>query len=536
MTNSRSKDFGRFFLGKCFGRLDFLHCFGACCLSLLFLVQPACSEVAPNTLPTGYNAPSGNVSFNQLGNTLNVNSSSNKSIVNYQSFSVGSQSSVNFNLPNASSVILNRVTGGLTSEIYGNINSNGHVFLVNPNGILFGSGSQVNVGSLTASTLNIQDDDFLKGNYSFSRTNSTSIINQGNINASTSVNLFASAILNEGNIKVNDVNLAVGEKIQLNIDNNISSEVVVTEALKEKVTEINDAIKNTGNISGNHIKLESQLTNTFYESLVNNEGIIQANLLVSHNGEIELLGYSNDKKGVVVNSGKIEGENIKVIGDKTGLMSGSEIDGNQILIGGDYQGNNPEIINSQVAYVDKDAKITANGDEKKVIVWADDTTRFYGEIKANEGFVKVSGKNYLDFGGKVIAENLLLDPTNLEIVAGTTGVNVTAVSPFQPVAAGTTSQIGVNNITTALNSANVTISTIGSPDTAGHNGDISLIAPLTFTGGTARTLTLNAAGDININNLITSSVVLRGKANFFKFDKFSLNKFIKSISFNGYNV
>ena len=68
------------------------------------------------------------------------------------SFNVGQNATVNFNLPSSQSAILNRVTGGIGSEIFGSINSNGKVFLVNPSGILFGSTAQVNVGSLITST------------------------------------------------------------------------------------------------------------------------------------------------------------------------------------------------------------------------------------------------------------------------------------------------------------------------------------------------------------------------------------------------
>jgi large exoprotein involved in heme utilization and adhesion len=76
-------------------------------------------------LPTGYQSVSGNIQFNQSGNTLDVTTAANQSIANYNTFNVGSNATVNFNLPDSNSVILNHVTGGSASEIMGRINSNG---------------------------------------------------------------------------------------------------------------------------------------------------------------------------------------------------------------------------------------------------------------------------------------------------------------------------------------------------------------------------------------------------------------------------
>lgn len=129
-------------------------------LSLLPFTQQAFAQAPVNTLPSGYQVVSGSVNFQKQPNTLNVTSLSNKAIVNYDSFSVGRNEVVNFHLPNSASAILNRVTGSQASEIYGHINSNGKVFLINPNGILFGPSAQVNVSSLIASTLSMSDQDF----------------------------------------------------------------------------------------------------------------------------------------------------------------------------------------------------------------------------------------------------------------------------------------------------------------------------------------------------------------------------------------
>ena len=506
---------GSFCIGKFNGKLDFLHSLGIIGLSFIFLSvsNSVSSEPTFNALPNGIHDTVGISSVNVTGSTMNVNADASRSIANWQTFNVGSNATVNFNLPDSSSAILNRVTGGSVSEIFGRINSNGHVFITNPSGILFGSSSQVNVGSLTASTLNINDQDFLNSKYIFNLGNTpSSVINLGNINASNSISLLGSAVHNQGNFSAPNINLAVGEKVTLNIADGITSQVQIDEALKQKVDGVNDAIKSTGNIQGDNIHLQVQLETAFYDTLVNNEGSIQAGSLVINNGCIELIGHTNNKQGIVLNSGKLEADNVIVVGDKTGLMAGSDIAGNKILIGGDYQGTLSDsaltlgeglgvrAFNSQITYVDKDAVINTIGDNSKVIVWADDTTRFYGSILSSSlqgggggnSFVEVSGKNYLDFRGNVKADTLLLDPTDLYIVADANfpvGSNE-IVSPFTPV--GDVSYIKASVLQSAFNNAKVNISTNSS---GSGNGDISFESGLTFNNVRG---TFRADRDINL--------------------------------------
>ena len=122
------------------------------------------SHVGAN--PTGPQVVNGQASFATQAGTLTVTNSPN-AIVNWQSFSIGSSETTRFVQQSAASAVLNRVVGVDPSRILGTLQSNGKVFLVNTNGILFGQGARIDVAGLVASTLNLNDADFLAGRLNF---------------------------------------------------------------------------------------------------------------------------------------------------------------------------------------------------------------------------------------------------------------------------------------------------------------------------------------------------------------------------------
>jgi filamentous hemagglutinin family protein len=446
---------GRFNLKDCFGKLEFVSSLGALYFSFISGISLN-AEPLPNTLPTGASVINGNVNLIQNGNTLNVNAGSLKSIVNYQSFSVGRDAVVNFNLPNANAAILNRVVGGNVSEIFGQINSNGKVFLTNPSGVIFGNTSQVNVGSMFVSTLGISDEDFLAGNYRFEGNSSAGkISNFGVIKSAEGgeVVFLASAIENAGNIssEKGSILFGVGKSIELDLDGGLHASIKIDEGVSNRLEGTLEAIKNEGLLSarGGYVKLQAYLSDSVYDVLINNSGTVESVGLVNSNGSIELVANSSDARGLLVNSGTVnvsseygEGGNIKILGDRLALLNGSEIDasgltgGGEILIGGDYLGSNPAIQNAKALFVQSGANISSDaklfGDGGKIILWSDEFTSFHGNISAqgglnggDGGFVEVSSKNDLIAIGQVelSAANgktgtLLYDPYEIEIRGG----------------------------------------------------------------------------------------------------------------------
>ncbi|MCM8831196.1 MAG: filamentous hemagglutinin N-terminal domain-containing protein, partial [Candidatus Omnitrophica bacterium] len=266
-------------------------------------------------LPEGEEVISGQANFERLDSTLNIYTPSEKLIVNYESFSIAQSEVVNFHQPSSSSIALNRVVGVLPSEIFGKLAANGRIFIVNPNGVLFGPNSSVDVPALVVSTLDISNEDFLNGNYKFFKSEKSSyVVNQGNIIIRNGgyVCLLSQAIENSGKIEAEfgTVVLASGEKMTLSLDDLNEISVVIDEPVKEKVLGFDSAIKNSGLISANGGKviLNAKLLNNVFDYAINNFGIIEAKSLVNNNGVVELVA-----EGAPINNiGKIEAEEVKV--------------------------------------------------------------------------------------------------------------------------------------------------------------------------------------------------------------------------------
>jgi filamentous hemagglutinin family protein len=427
-------------------------------LSLLAYLSSMGSAYA---LPEGGQSVAGNVQFsNPNATTLNVTTNANRSIANYRAFSIGHGETVNFYLPGSDSAILNRVVGRSASEIFGNINSNGQVYLVNPNGIIFGSSAQVNVGSLFASTLGISDQDFLAGRMVFTQDPTyapASVVNQGIINIQQGGHaVFAgSAVANSGTINApqGQVHLVVGDQVSMLMGDGIVADVKVDRALQAKVEGLQDAISNSGNIKadGGIVKLQAELQNNIYDRLVNNSGRIEAFSVEDHDGVVSFVGHSQDGMGLVQNNGTVDvsGSVANVHGGKI-LIDADNIENNGALIadagdGGtaghiELDANNETFLNDGSLI---SAKAGANGNGGYVRIWSDKNTYFNpgasilangGSESGDGGFVEVSAKDNIDFRGLVdIGANngnsgtLLIDPTDFTINAGNVGA-LTAVN------------------------------------------------------------------------------------------------------------
>lgn len=242
-----------------------------------------------SALPQGGEVTAGSASVTATPGKLTIVQGSPSAVLNWQSFSIGAGEAVQFVQPGASSVALNRVVGTDPSTILGSLSSNGKVFLVNPNGILFGRGASVNVGGLVASTLNITDSDFMAGRYKFSGSSTQAVSNQGTLNApGGSVALLGAHVSNEGVIaaRMGSVSLVGGQAIALDVAGDGLLNITIDQGA------VNALVSNGGLIQadGGQVLMTAQAAGHLLKTVVNNTGVIQAQTLVNHNGSIKLLG------------------------------------------------------------------------------------------------------------------------------------------------------------------------------------------------------------------------------------------------------
>ena len=192
--------------------------------------------VTATQLPTGGQVNAGQASISQSGNTLNVNQTSQRAVVDWSTFNVGKDATVNFQQPNAQSSTLNRVADTQPSQIFGRITAPGAVVLVNPQGVYFGKSSSVDVGGLVATTHNTANQDFMDGKLKLTRNGATGKVeNDGELRAALGgyIALLAPEVRNNGVIVANlgTVALAAGETFELNFDGGGAlSRVIVTAA------------------------------------------------------------------------------------------------------------------------------------------------------------------------------------------------------------------------------------------------------------------------------------------------------------------
>jgi large exoprotein involved in heme utilization and adhesion len=348
------------------------------------------------------------------------------------------------------------VIGNEQSIINGAINANGQVFIVNSAGVLFGKGSQVNVGGIVASTLDISNSDFMAGNYKFSGTSNASVVNQGRIRAHGGgegggyVALLGKTVSNEGMIaaRLGTVAMAAGEKITLNFGGDSLVDVTIDKGTLNALVQSKRAII----ANGGQVIMTARAADQVLSAQVNNSGVIQARTMAA------LKGGSNG--GGTVRIGKI--------------------------------------------------KLLAHGG----------TTNVSGKLDAsapkggNGGFIETSGDHVKVADGAVVTTlapsgstgTWLIDPTDFNIVAGnaaqtTSGIgsgtlaSILASTNFAVMTVAGGTENGDINVNAAVSwSANTTLTL-----TAANN--ININQAITATGASAG-LALNAGRNINVNNAV----------------------------------
>jgi len=243
--------------------------------------------------PTGGQVSAGSCSIAQAGlNTTITQTSQNLAII-WQGFNIAANESVRFNQPNTSSIVLNRVIGQDPSQILGSLSANGQVFVINPNGVLFGANAQVNVGGLVATTLNLSDADLLAGRYVFdssSRSVDGAVVNKGSLTAAQGgyIALLAPEVRNEGVISatLGTALLAAGNKVTLNLNSGSLLGYSIDQGAINALADNKQLIQ----ADGGQVFMSAKAADALSTAVVNNTGILQARTVQNVAGVIKLVG------------------------------------------------------------------------------------------------------------------------------------------------------------------------------------------------------------------------------------------------------
>ena len=258
--------------------------------------------------PTGGQVVKGQAQINQTGTagatSTTIKQSTPQVSINWQSFNVGDKERVNFVQPDASSLAINRILGTEGSIVQGNIRANGQVWLINPNGIVFGKNAQVNVGGLVATTLDTANPGSLTGAQRFNGNSTAAVTNSGLLSASEGgyVALLGHRVSNQGEINApaGTVALGAGSAVDLQFNNNQLLGVQVYESLLDAMSENGGVVR----ADAGQVLLKAGAQGSLLRSAVNNSGIIQARTVRKQGGKIVLV--SGMKAGSTRVDGKLE--------------------------------------------------------------------------------------------------------------------------------------------------------------------------------------------------------------------------------------
>ena len=468
-----------------------------------------------------------------------VNQSSTSAIINWNSFNIGSGEITQFLQPSASSYTLNRVTGSQSpSQILGTIEANGRIFLVNPDGFIFGTGAKINTASFLATTHDISNANFMAGNFTFNIPGNPNayILNQGTITASSGgfAALVAPAVRNEGVIVANLGTVALagaGKGFVLDLYGDSLIKLYAGDTVSGTV--LSSVLSNTGTLqaNGGKVLLTAATAQKVVDSVINMSGVVEAQSVGTQNGMVVFGAQTASTKvsgaptqtvnisGTVDVSGKNAGETggtVYITGEAITLQS-AFIDasgangGGKILVGGDYGGgaaNAPAVTqygqsfeavvipNATTVSINAASTLNASaittGNGGKIVVWSGTSTSVAGNFLAqggaqsgNGGFVETSGAA-LNIAGALVSTaapngksgTWLLDPADFVIDASQ-----------------------ASNIQTALAGGNVVVLTDGSG--SGGSGDIVVNSPISWSSNSF--LTLDAYHSVLVNANITAS-------------------------------
>ncbi|OGN61602.1 MAG: hypothetical protein A3F40_04220 [Chlamydiae bacterium RIFCSPHIGHO2_12_FULL_27_8] len=378
--------------------------------------------------PIGEKIVSGKIEIKREDSKLLILQNSDKAIINWEDFSINFNEITKIISQNDKATLLNRVISSNPSLIYGKLEANSNVLLLNQNGILISKSGIVDCRKVLFSTLELSDNEFLFSKDLYFKSNSDKkIINEGVISAIDDVFIISKDIENSGSINSNQTTDLIA-----------ANEILLVEGKYPKIfvsLKSDGKISNTGNINALDVKLIAAQGNIF-SLAINQEGIIDAKDIVAHEGRV----YLSSDLGILNLNGTIKSKNIVIEGENINLLEKAIIDastnfGNsKVCIGGGFQGNDKTIKNAKTVLISEGSKIFANSLKEnnagRVIIFSEEKTIFKGFISAvaagnsgNGGFVEISSRHHLKNSGSVDLRSMfgtngyfVLDPGAVDII------------------------------------------------------------------------------------------------------------------------
>ncbi|WP_291297136.1 filamentous hemagglutinin N-terminal domain-containing protein [Elioraea sp.] len=477
---------------------------------------------APHTLPTGGSVLAGQASIAATApNRLQVTQGSDRAVIGWQSFSIGSAATVDIRQPGAGSVSVQQVQGSDPSRIFGQLSSNGRVVIANPNGIWLGPEARVDAAGVVAGAGRMSGQaigQFMADGQvrlDQAATPGAQVVNEGRISVTGGglAALVGPTARNAGTIeaRLGRVQIAGGEAATVDFD---GDGLIAVRAAPGALAE------NTGRISadGGRVRMTVAEAKGVLAGAVNMGGVVEARSIGTDAGGITLGGVHAEGPAVTV-AGRVDvsggaagqrGGSVAVLGDQVTVRQGARVDasgadgGGSVRVGGDARGasGTRAARTTRVEHgVTLAADATAAGNGGSVVLWADEAVSFAGLITARGagagagGFAEVSGRLALDYAGTTDLTaasgrwgTLLLDPTNITVV--TSGGTNTVPSP------GTPGNVSLNApaLVTALGTADVEL-------VATNN----IVVNAAFTWASAGTLRLTAGNNITLSQAVTAT-------------------------------
>ncbi len=485
-----------------------MHNYGHWKKTLALLVMSALSLGASSVdaMPEGGVVRSGSGSVTQNGKEMTIRQDSGRLAMDWTGFSVGKDETVRFQQPGKDALALNRVTGNQQSVIDGSLLSNGHVLLVNPNGVVIGKNASIDVGGLVASTAQVKDN-FMKefgnstGAFSLGGLSDGKIINEGTIKAEGGlVALHAAKVENSGTISNTGGSAVLAAADTLTLTPDADGKLNFT--VDGKAAEASALNKGAITADGGTIVMTADSASDVMSTVVNNSGTLQARTLrKNEKGQILLDGGDKGQvevSGTLDASGTEEGQsagNIKVIGEKTIVH-----DGTNLLAKGNVDGGKIET-SGDVLNLGDNLNIDAKGVNGKAGEWLLDPLDVIIAATDPKNATNYNGATPKDASDSDFATST--DSAGKKTSTGSITYNdPTATSANASDVNTAVTWIHKNMVEKMLNAGtNVTI------QAAANNGSANIIVRdgITKVDGDDATFTLEAMRNITINGDITSN-------------------------------